>query len=74
MGEGHASAALTMRHRPGLTEKGLGPHADLHQMRALFAASKLERCVHRINAALRRLAEKQPDRVTGRHMYLKFVV
>ena len=72
--EGHASGALAMRHHPERTDLGLYSHTDIHQMRALFTHSVLEKTMNRLDEKLARLAARQPQKATPRQMYLKYLV
>ena len=71
MEQGHGSAATIHKFHPQLGSKWLARRAFLHQCRCLFQTSAEERRLAQLQAKLNRLLKKQPQRITGRQVFLR---
>ena len=69
--QGHASAALIWRAHAELSENRLKARALIHQTRALFSRSLLDRREIRLKAAVEKLGGRNAQKITGRHLFYR---
>ena len=71
----HGSLAAFRRWHPGYGMETIGTRAMLHQMsRLLPAVSEDQKMIAKINGRIRKLEAACPERVGGRHIFLKGLV
>ena len=68
--QGHGSIACIKKLHPECTGGVLAARAALHQQRAMFNASEGAKQVAKLEAQLQRQCRKQPEKITGRHVFL----
>ena len=72
--EGHASAAMIMRDHSRYSEKALRARALLHQVRSVTRPKHVSTAEKSLVRRMERLKSYNPNKVRGRHMFLKQMV
>ena len=69
--QAHSSLAIQARFHPQLGQVSLIDRASIHQVRPLFTANAENKRLMNLEKQHAKLAQKVPNRVSGRHMFLQ---
>ena len=69
--EAHASEAVLMSSHERYSQRSLQARALLHSLRPLLRARLVDRKIQAVDRALSRLADREPNKISARHMFFR---